>query len=152
MATVAKLCEAAGFERITIGKEPADGANGLRGAGSEADIDGVNSAADMDRVNGAADMGGGDRKVESVYCCDLLSVAMGKAPAGCAWVTVIGNINVVAVAALADAACVIVADGAAIEPRAVEKAAQQGVTLLKSALPVFETALRAHGIINGPAA
>ena len=25
------------------------------------------------------------------FCCDLLSVAMGKAPAGCAWVTVDGK-------------------------------------------------------------
>ena len=60
-----------------------------------------------------------------------------------------GNINVIAVAALVDAACVVVADGAAIEPRAVEKAAAQGVTLLKSKLPVFETALLAHRIIGG---
>ena len=41
-----------------------------------------------------------DRAVESVYCCDLLSVAMGHAPAGCAWVTVMGNINTLAVVAL----------------------------------------------------
>ena len=33
------------------------------------------------------------RRIETVFCCDLLSVAMGKAPAGCAWVTVMGNMN-----------------------------------------------------------
>ena len=43
------------------------------------------------------------------FCCDLLSVAMGKAPAGCAWVTVMGNMNTLAVATLADAACGIAA-------------------------------------------
>ena len=81
-----------------------------------------------------------DRQVQSVYCCDLLSAVMGKAPAGCAWVTIMGNINVVAVGALADAACVIIADGAAVEERALEKADEQGVLLLRSELPIFETA------------
>ena len=36
------------------------------------------------------------REIKSVYCCDLLSIVMGKAPADCAWVTVMGNINAVA--------------------------------------------------------
>lgn len=31
------------------------------------------------------------RKIEKPFCCDLLSVAMGKAPSGCAWVTVMGQ-------------------------------------------------------------
>ena len=29
-----------------------------------------------------------ERVIEKVFCCDLLSVAMGRAPSGCAWVTV----------------------------------------------------------------
>ena len=81
-----------------------------------------------------------DRPIKSVYCCDLLSAVMGKAPADTAWVTVMGNINVVAVGALTDAACVIIADGAAVEERALEKADEQGVIMLRSELPVFETA------------
>ena len=57
-------------------------------------------------VNRGADT---DRAITSVYCCDLLSVAMGHAPAGSAWVTVMGNINTLAVVALTDAACVVLA-------------------------------------------
>lgn len=60
-------------------------------------------------VNRGADT---DRAITSVYCCDLLSVAMGHAPAGSAWVTVMGNINTLAVVALTDAACVVLAGGA----------------------------------------
>ena len=78
--------------------------------------------------------------VSSVYCCDLLSIVMGKAPADCAWVTIMGNINAIAVAVLVNAACVIIADGAPIEERALEKAASEGVILLKSSLPIYETA------------
>ena len=43
-------------------------------------------------VNRGADT---DRAITSVYCCDLLSVAMGHAPAGSAWVTVIDRKSVV---------------------------------------------------------
>ena len=81
-----------------------------------------------------------DRQITSVYCCDLLSAAMGAAPADSAWVTVMGNINVVAVSALADTACVIIADSAPIEDRALDKADEQGVIILRSELPIFETA------------
>ena len=44
-----------------------------------------------------------DREIERVFCCDLLSVAMARAPEGCAWVTVIGNANAVAVATFSPA-------------------------------------------------
>ena len=80
-----------------------------------------------------------DRAVESVYCCDLLSVAMGHAPAGCAWVTVMGNINTL----------VVLAGGAALDEAALQKARQQGITVLSSQAPIFETALSIHEKIHG---
>ena len=89
-----------------------------------------------------------DRQIEQVFCCDLLSIAMGKAPAGCAWVTVMGNINTLAVATLADCACVIIAEGAAFDENAAKKAEDQGVTVLKTELPIFEAALSVHELIS----
>jgi len=89
-----------------------------------------------------------DRQITSVYCCDLLSAVMGRAPAGSAWVTIMGNVNAVAVSALADTACVIVADGAAVEERALGKADEQGVIMLRSAQPVFETAKIVDSLLN----
>ena len=56
-----------------------------------------------------------EREITKCFCCDLLSVAMGRAPAGCAWVTVMGNMNTLAVASLADAACVIMAEGVPLD-------------------------------------
>ena len=47
--------------------------------------------------------------ISKIFCCDLLSIAMSRASAGCAWVTVMGNMNTLAVASLSDAACVILA-------------------------------------------
>ena len=48
-----------------------------------------------------------DRTVTGGYCGDLLSWVMGRAKAGDAWMTVMGNVNAVAVAVLADTACIL---------------------------------------------
>ncbi len=85
-----------------------------------------------------------EKGISGVFCCDLLSIVMGKAFAGCAWVTVMGNINSIAVAALADMACIILADGAAIDEVALTKAREQMITVLKSKNSIFETALAVH--------
>ncbi|GHU46109.1 hypothetical protein FACS1894120_2290 [Clostridia bacterium] len=85
-----------------------------------------------------------DRDIDTVYCCDLLSIVMGRAPDGCAWVTVMGNVNAVAVSVLADMACVIIAENAAVDSVAVSKAEAKNVTVLKTELPVFEAAMMIH--------
>ena len=51
-----------------------------------------------------------EREVTRVFCCDLLSIAMSRAPSDSVWVTVMGNKNTVAVASLADVACIVLAD------------------------------------------
>lgn len=82
--------------------------------------------------------------VTGVFCCDLLSIAMGKAPAGCAWVTVMGNRNTLAVAVLADVSCIILAEGACMQEEDLAQAEKEGIPVLASDLPVFETALKVH--------
>lgn len=96
-------------------------------------------------VNSGDDL---EREIGSVFCCDLLSVAMGKAPADSAWVTVMGNVNTIAVAALADAACVIMAEGMELDEVGRAKAKQQGVTVLASEEPIFDTALQIYREIH----
>lgn len=81
------------------------------------------------------------REIEKIYCCDLLSIVMSRAPASCAWVTVMGNVNAAAVASLADMSCVILAEGAAADEVMLQKANVQGINVLKTDLPVFEAAL-----------
>lgn len=88
-----------------------------------------------------------DCELTQVYCCDLLSFAMTRNPVGSVWVTVMGNINSVAVAVLTEGGCIVVAEDAAIDEAAVEKATQQGVCILKTNKPVFEAALEAHNLI-----
>lgn len=84
------------------------------------------------------------REINKVYTCDLLSIAIGKMPADAAWVTVMGNVNTLAVASLGDAACIVLAEGVALDELAVEKAKEQGVAVFKTDLPVFDAALYIH--------
>jgi hypothetical protein len=82
-----------------------------------------------------------EREISAPYCCDLLSVAMGRMPANSAWVTVMGNINTLAVSALADASCIILAEGSLLDEPALKKAKEQGITVLATEQPIFDAAL-----------
>ena len=73
-----------------------------------------------------------EREVTGVYIGDLLSWVMGRAPADCAWITIMSNINVCAVASLADVACVILAEGVRPDPPAAEAAEKRGINLYSS--------------------
>mgnify|MGYP000972415364 CR=1 FL=1 len=96
---------------------------------------------------------GGGRPVTSVYCCDLLSLVMGRAPAGSAWVTVMGNQNAVAVASLADTACIVLAEGITMDETGLQKAREHNVAVFATRLPVYEAAalgqLLAEGLNHG---
>ena len=79
-----------------------------------------------------------EKEVTGGYCGDLLSFVMGRASSGDAWVTIMTNINTVAVASLTDVACVILADGSVPEQAVIERAQAQDVNLLVSEQPSYE--------------
>ena len=71
-----------------------------------------------------------DRKVTDAYCGDLLSEIMGNAPAGCAWMTVQGHQNIVAVAVLREMAAIIITGGQTPDDETIQKADQEGIPIL----------------------
>ena len=77
------------------------------------------------------------REVTGGYAGDLLSWVMGRAQSGDAWVTIMTNRNVLAVASLADTACVIVAEDSAVEEEVVLLAKEKGLNLYRSPLQTF---------------
>jgi len=88
--------------------------------------------------------GDGEREITGgIYCCDLLSLVMGRAPSDSLWITVMGNVNTMAVATLADTACVVIAERMPLDAEALEGAKKGGITVLKTEQPVFEAALSA---------
>ncbi len=93
--------------------------------------------------------GNTDATVTEPYCCDLLSVAMGNAPAGCAWCTVMSNMNTLAVASLADSACIILCCNTSVDDNMKLKAVSQDICLLRTDKPIFDTALEVYELIHG---
>ncbi|MBB5263186.1 hypothetical protein HNP82_000280 [Catenibacillus scindens] len=91
-----------------------------------------------------------DTEITVPFCCDLLSIAMSRAPAGCAWVTVMANMNTLAVAALTDCACVILAEGTSFDEACLNKAREQGIPVFSTTLPIFEAALKVWEEISQP--
>jgi hypothetical protein len=89
-----------------------------------------------------------NQSISTPFCCDLLSVAMGKAPATAAWVTVMGNINTLAVATLTEISCIILAEGAVLDVAALEKAKIQKVTVLGTEESIFDAALAVYQAIH----
>ena len=74
----------------------------------------------------------GEREITGGYTGDLLSWVMSRAQSGDAWVTIMTNINVIAVASLTDVSCVIIAENAEVAPEIIERAKGQGINLLRT--------------------
>ena len=85
------------------------------------------------------------RDICGVYIGDLLSWVMGSAEAYCAWITIMSNINVIAVATLADVSCVILAEGVVPDDEVLKTANEKGVNILSSSLTAYELALLLNG-------
>lgn len=89
------------------------------------------------------------QEISKPFCCDLLSIAMGHAPADSVWVTVMGNMNTLAVASLAEVACIILAEGVCLDETALKKAREQEITVLATEEPVFEAAQKVWEMLHG---
>lgn len=91
------------------------------------------------------DSGYSDREVTGCYIGDLLSWVMGKAKAGDAWITIMNNINIVAVAELTDVACIILCEGVACGEDIIKKADEEGIIILKSEKTAYQLSSRLSG-------
>ncbi len=79
-----------------------------------------------------------DRPIASGYAGDLLSWVMGNAKSGCAWVTIMTNRNIIAVASLIEMACIILAEGCELPEELISLAQAQEVNILSSPLSTYE--------------
>ena len=85
-----------------------------------------------------------DTVITDVFCCDLLSIAMSRGIEGAAWVTVMGNVNTLAVLSLTDMSCIVLAEGTNLDQAAKAKAIEQNITVLRTEDPEFKAGLRIH--------
>ena len=88
-----------------------------------------------------------DREVTGGYAGDLLSWVMGRARAGDAWVTIMSNVNIVAVATLADPSCIVLSENVRADAEVIEKAQTMGVNVLMTKDDTFAACVRIAGVI-----
>ena len=74
----------------------------------------------------------------SGYTSDLLSCVMAGARKGAVWVTLQAHLNIVAVGALLEMSAVIITEGAQPEAATINKANEEGITLLATDRQSFE--------------
>ena len=90
-----------------------------------------------------------NREVKTGYCCDLLSRVMAQAPKGCAWVTVLSNVNIIAVAELAEIACVIIPEGISVPESTISRAEKENIPVVSAELDSYEISWRIHEALTG---
>ncbi len=88
-----------------------------------------------------------EKQTDGCYCGDLLSWVMSRAEPGNIWLTVMGNVNSVGVAVLADISCIILTENAALDSDAQARAKQQGVIILTTAENSYNTAAQISKLI-----
>ncbi len=83
----------------------------------------------------------GDREVSGVYIGDLLSWVMGRASQDNVWITIMSNLNIVAVATLSDVSCILLAEGVALDDEVRLAAEGKGVNILRTPLSAYDCAV-----------
>lgn len=87
------------------------------------------------------------KEIDGCYCGDLLSWVMSRAEAGNIWLTVMGNVNSIGVAVLADISCIILTENAALDEDAKKRAEENGVVILATHKNAYTLAAEISKII-----
>jgi hypothetical protein len=83
-----------------------------------------------------------DKEVASCYISDLLSRVLGGCQTGDIWITVQTSLNMVAVAVMTEASCVILPEGLTASDNVVEKANEEDLTIFSSNESAYSLAVR----------
>lgn len=81
-----------------------------------------------------------EKEINGCYCGDLLSWVMSRAEEGNVWLTVMGNVNSIGVAVLADISCIVLTENAPLDDDARLRAEQQGVVILTTSKNSYQVA------------
>ena len=87
-----------------------------------------------------------EREINGVYIGDLLSWVMGRARENNVWITIMSNINVVAVASLSDVSCVVLAEDVTLDSDVLATAEQKGINVLSTPLSAYDAAVLLSGM------
>ena len=90
------------------------------------------------------DMAGQDMEITGCYIGDLLSNVMGKAKTGQLWLTVMTNINILAVAQLLELSGIVLVENNPPAEEILKRAALEGIPLFRTVEPAYQAAIRFH--------
>ena len=88
------------------------------------------------------------REITDCYIGDLLSCVMGRAPENSIWLTVMGNINSIAVATLADVSTIVLVENASLDDDAKAKAEAHGVNILSTEENAYHLATKIYELLK----
>ena len=101
-----------------------------------------------EKIEATVVCGDTSKTVDGVYVGDLLSRAMSHVEADNLWVTIMSNVNVVAVATLTEPAAVVLAEAVELQADALTGAKENGITVLTSPLSAFEICARLYELAS----
>lgn len=90
-----------------------------------------------------------DTEISGVYVGDFLSRAMSRVGADNVWITIMANTNVVAVASLTDAACILLAEGVMLSEDALSAAKENDINVLSSHDSAYELCMKLGKLLSG---
>ncbi|MGN1343963.1 MAG: hypothetical protein ACI4U3_05245 [Traorella sp.] len=79
-----------------------------------------------------------NKEISGVFVGDLLSWVMGNSEPNQVWITVQAHMNIVAVAALKEISCLVIAQSAEVEDAVLQKAIEEDITLCRCDLSAYE--------------
>lgn len=89
-----------------------------------------------------------EREVTCGYAGDFLSHVMGSAPADSAWFTIMNNVNVCAVATLADIALIVLCEGVMPDENLLTRVKSQGFNIVSTSMDIYTAAVTFDRALN----
>lgn len=89
-----------------------------------------------------------EREINGIYIGDLLSWVMGKAQADNLWLTIMSNINIIAVASLTDVSCIVLTEGVTLTEDVLGTAKQKGINVISTKMTSYDVAVYLSGLIK----
>lgn len=109
-------------------------------------VNDIKEALELSLITGDANI-----EFDGVYVGDLLSRAMSRVEAGNLFVTIMANVNVIAVASLTEAAAVILCEDVKLPPEAVEAANTNGINVFTTPKSAYEVCCLVNALTSGKA-
>lgn len=89
-------------------------------------------------LDGRLCAGGGDEEITSFFAGDFLSYVMGNAQNGCAWLTVMNNVNVAGVAFLVEVNTIVICAGIEPDETMLGRCDERGISVIATQKDIFE--------------